>query len=89
MISANQLKNAFNGQLNINPGDLKTLNCENCNNDKFDQVFIIKKIPALLSPTGKQILLPIPVFECTECHHVSKEMFPEELEKNATPAKTN
>ena len=61
MISANQLKNAFNGQVNVNPSDLKTLTCgsNNCTNDKFDQVFIIKKIPAVLSPTGKQILLPM------------------------------
>ena len=57
MISANQLKNAFNGQVNINPGDLQTLTCGNCSNDKFDQVFIVKKIPSVLSPTGKQILL--------------------------------
>jgi len=83
MISANQLKNAFNGKVNINPADLQTLNCEACQNDKFDQVFIVKKIPGILSPTGKQILLPIPVFECTKCHHVSKDMFPEELEKNS------
>ena len=90
MISANQLKNAFNGQVNVNPGDLKTLTCsgKNCTNDKFDQVFMIKKVPALLSPTGKQILLPIPVFECTECHVVCEEMYPEELEKNAG-GKTN
>ena len=84
MISANQLKNAFNGQVNINPGDLQTLNCSDCSNDKFDQVFIIKKIPAVISPTGKQILLPVPVFECTKCNQVCKELFPEELEKSAS-----
>ena len=86
MISANQLKNAFNGQVNVNPGDLQTLSCENCSKDKFDQVFIIKKVPAVLSPTGKQILLPIPVFECTSCQTVCTEMYPEELEKNSGPS---
>ena len=83
MISANQLKKAFNGQVNINPGDLQTLACNNCSSEKFDQVFIIKKVSAIISPTGKQILLPIPVFECIKCHTICEDMFPEELEKNA------
>ena len=82
MISAQQINRAFNGKVNINPSDLQTLSCSKCSNDKFDQVFMVKKIPALLSPTGKQILLPIPVFQCTSCEHVSEEMYPEELEKS-------
>ena len=83
MISSSQLNQVFNGNVNINPADLKTLTCENCGHDKFDQVFVIKKVPALLSPTGKEIKLPIPVFECTKCNHVSKEMYPVELEKGS------
>lgn len=81
MLSKDQLSRAFNGRLNINPADLDNLKCPHCSNDKFDQVFMVKKIPAVLSPTGKKIMLPIPVFECTKCKETCKEMFPEELEK--------
>jgi hypothetical protein len=81
MISKDQLSRAFNGRLNVNPSDLETLKCASCESDKFDQVFIVKKIPSVLSPTGKQIMIPVPVFECTNCKQTCKEMYPEELEK--------
>lgn len=84
MISKDQLSRAFNGRLNVNPADLDTLKCSNCGNDKFDQVFIVKKVPSVLSPTGKAIMIPVPVFECTSCHETCKEMYPEELEKGVS-----
>ncbi len=33
----------------------------------FIQAFMVKKIPALQSPTGKEALVPIPIFICQTC----------------------
>jgi len=59
------LKNAIN------------MECEVCQNDHFVPAFIIKKIPALLSPSGQEMIVPIQVFKCDKCHHVNELFFKE------------
>ena len=48
--------------------------CENCGSDRFIQVFTLKRISALLSPIGKELIYPFPaLFECQDCGHVNKQ----------------
>ena len=69
----------------VTPQDIinaKSVVCEKCNekekySDKFQNVFLIKKISALVSPNGKEIHVPIPVFACVECGHVNHDFLPE------------
>ncbi len=78
----------LNQNLNLNPQDIINSNnvvCEKCNeenrySDKFEQVVIIKKVSALVSPNGKEIHIPIPLFACTECGHVNSDFLPDSVQ---------
>ncbi len=50
--------------------------CEKCNNGTFGNVFLMKYISALLSPTGREIHAPVPTFACTKCNHINKAFLP-------------
>ena len=52
------------------------ISCEKCGNKYFTEVTAIKKISALVSPTGKEILVPIPVLACADCKHVNDIFLP-------------
>lgn len=51
--------------------------CEKCENDTFKAILKIKRISALLSPTGKPGLIPLEMFACEKCGHVNDELNPE------------
>ena len=55
-----------NQTININPDDATDIVCE-CGNIYFVPVFNIKRISALLSPTGQVTLIPVQVFKCFDC----------------------
>ncbi len=48
--------------------------CENCGNLTFEEVLLMKKVSALVSPNGKEGIVPIPTFACVACGYVN-EMF--------------
>ena len=52
--------------------------CEECNCDTFHHVFKIRKLSALLSPTGQETMIPIQVFACAKCGHINKGFLPKE-----------
>jgi uncharacterized Zn finger protein len=45
--------------------------CENCNNMTFQEVLLMKKVSALVSPNGKEGIVPIPTFSCVACGYVN------------------
>ena len=59
-------------QLDISKTD--TIVCENCGNASFIQAFFLKKVSALVSPTGKEAIVPIQVFSCGNCGAIPKNM---------------
>ena len=52
--------------------------CEKCENDTFTQVYKMRKLSALLSPTGQETMIPIQVFACAKCGHINKGFLPKE-----------
>tara|TARA_Y100001963_G_C6461625_1_gene300396 strand:+ start:51 stop:338 length:288 start_codon:yes stop_codon:yes gene_type:complete len=66
-------KPGLNAQVNIKPEDLKDIKCENCGCKYFRQVNAFKRISALVSPTGKEQIVPVPTFRCDECGFINKE----------------
>ena len=63
-------------QLNINPNDLEDVICDACGNQTFSQAYLFKKLSAVLSPNGKDSLIPLQIFECKKCGHVNKDFIP-------------
>lgn len=57
--------------IRINPSDLQEVTCEECGSDLFREAVQIKKISALLSPTGKETFMPVPTFACVKCNHIN------------------
>ena len=68
--------------INVKPEDLKDIVCEECGSKFFRQVNAFKRISALLSPTGKEQILPVPVFRCDECGFINEEFRPVEGKKD-------
>ena len=50
--------------------------CESCENDTFTQVYQMRKLSALLSPTGVPTMIPIQVFACTKCGNINSAFLP-------------
>lgn len=47
--------------------------CPKCGSKVFREAIILKKLPALVSPTGKEELYPIPVYVCDKCGTIPDE----------------
>ena len=52
--------------------------CEKCGNDTFTQVYQMRTLSALLSPTGEEAKIPIQIFACHKCGHINKGFLPKE-----------
>ena len=65
-------------KLNIDLNSIDNVKCDECDSDVFSPAFIIKKISALMAPSGKETLMPIQLFKCGICGHIN-ELFLEGL----------
>ncbi len=54
-------------QVQVDLKDADTMKCQSCGNSIFIQGYVIKKISAIVSPTGKEVIAPIQVFNCGNC----------------------
>ena len=60
--------------LQIDLSKTDTIVCEECGNASFIQAFFLKKVSALVSPTGKEAIVPMQVFSCGNCGTIPKNM---------------
>jgi hypothetical protein len=76
--------NPNNFELKVNPQDLKWMSCPE-GAQTFHPALVFKRLPALLSPTGNEEVIPADVMVCNRCQKVPKFIwsrfpdFPEEL----------
>ena len=42
----------------------------------FVPAFLLRKVSALMSPTGKETVLPLQLFACANCNHINEDMLP-------------
>ena len=68
-------------QMNIDFSQTTAEICEKCENETFKHVFKIRKLSALLSPHGKETMIPIQVFSCAKCGHINDAFLPKDLDK--------
>ena len=71
-------------QTQINIKDTETIVCEKCGNGLFIESFFLKKISALVSPTGQESIVPVQVYSCGNCGHINRKLNPtsEQSEEN-------
>lgn len=63
-------------KLNIDISDAQGVTCLECGSENFDMKYQIRKISALLSPTGQDVIIPIQVFACSKCGIVPEDFLP-------------
>ena len=81
-------------QMNVDLSKADDVVCERCGNYTFQSVMLMKRMSALISPTGKEAIVPIPTFACNACGHINKQFLPvipkgmqEEAAKEEEPKK--
>jgi len=60
-------------KINVDLNNVENIKCDDCENETFIPAFIIKHISALISPTGKETMVPIQIFKCSKCNHVNEK----------------
>ena len=50
--------------------------CDSCSNHTFVGVMMMKRISPIISPTGKEAIVPIQTFACNACGFVNKQFLP-------------
>ena len=60
-------------QVKIDLSDADTMKCQKCGNSIFIQGYVIKRISAIVSPTGEEVIAPIQVFNCGNCGEMYDE----------------
>ena len=67
--------------MHIDMDNAVDMKCEKCGCNTFKGTNLIKTISAIVSPSGKEMIIPIPVFACEKCGHVNKEFLKNEFEE--------
>ena len=80
--------------MNVDLSKADDIMCDKCGNYTFEQVTLMKRMSALISPTGKEAIVPIPTFACNACGYINKQFLPiipkgmEEEPKTEEPRKS-
>ena len=69
--------------LTVNMSQTTAVTCESCKHDIFIPAFKIRKMSALLSPHGKETMIPMQVFACAKCGHINDDFLPKSEENDS------
>jgi hypothetical protein len=65
-------------QMNVSFDQTNPITCEKCEGEVFVPAFLLRKVSALVSPSGKDTVLPLQLFACISCNHINEDMLPVE-----------
>ena len=60
-------------QQTVDISQTNPVKCEKCQNQTFKQTMLLRKLSALVSPSGQETLIPVAAFACEKCGHVNAE----------------
>jgi len=66
----------LNTSINPKPSDMKDIICDDCGSKYFRSVNAFKRLSALISPSGKEQIIPIPTYRCDDCGFINEEFRP-------------
>ena len=66
--------------LKVDLSQTTAVSCESCGHDVFVPAFKMRRMSALLSPHGKETMIPMQVFACAKCGHINKAFLPNNIE---------
>jgi len=59
--------------LQVDMSQTTAVNCESCGHNIFIPAFKMRRMSALLSPHGKETMIPMQVFACAKCGHINSD----------------
>ena len=63
-------------QIRIDPSSLTDICCSNCGGKLFREAYMFKKISAIVSPSGREEIIPFMTYQCLECGNINDEFLP-------------
>ena len=60
-------------QINTMLKSATDLACEKCESTAFSQVWFVKRVSPLASPSGDEVTIPIQSFQCAGCGNINKD----------------
>jgi len=64
-------------QQQISMADTEQFVCEDCNNAVFIPAFFLRRLSPLMSPSGKEAMIPVQVYSCGNCGKVPTSLMQE------------
>jgi len=64
----------INNNIRISAADMEDVVCPKCESKYFKNILRIKRLSALLSPTGQETVMPIPVIACEKCGEIIQDL---------------
>ena len=61
-------------QSTVDLKEAETIKCSKCSNYLFITSHILKRLSAIVSPTGEEALIPVQVYSCGDCGKVPKKL---------------
>ena len=62
--------------INVRLDDLTDVKCDDCGGEYFRAAMLMKRLSPLVSPTGKEQIVPIQIYRCDDCGHVNEVFIP-------------
>ena len=59
-------------QVSVDLSKADAIKCDDCGNYLFITAHVIKRISAIMSPTGQEAMVPVQVYSCGNCGKVPK-----------------
>jgi len=63
-------------KMNVDMNLATDIKCDVCEELAFRSCFLIKKISAVISPTGQETIVPVETFACNSCGHINQQFMP-------------
>ena len=60
-------------QVTVDLSQAENIVCKSCGNYSFIQIFFLKRISALMSPSGQEAIVPVQVYSCGNCGEVYRD----------------
>ncbi len=71
-----------NQQQQVDINDTETMVCDDCGNAVFIPAFFLRRLSALMSPSGQEALIPMQVYSCGNCGKVPDKLNQEVNDNN-------
>lgn len=63
-------------EVSINLKDSPKVVCDKCSNEFFEEVTMFRRVSKLLTGANTDTYVPVPLYRCTECKNINKELNP-------------